>query len=169
MIARGTHRLVLAHDGAKAARSRQLHAHRMAWPLLLAFTKDPGPDVVAQTEVQSSGEVLLLADKCFLLGYTQFFDVHCQVDGSVHPASLSPSPLRGLYSALRKGRGLPADAHLLSLHDDGEGIVILRLVNTCQVRASCCACARRLHTPLSERLLLTQCHGMSGAVGRPMQ
>ena len=57
----------------------------------------------------------------------------CQANESSHAASPPPPAVQPLYSALRKGRGLPPDVHLLSLHDDGEGVVIFRLINRCQV------------------------------------
>lgn len=37
------------------------------------------------------------------------------------------------FSALSKGKGLPVNVHLLSLHDDGQGVIIFRLMHLYQV------------------------------------
>ena len=127
VIARGTFKLILG-NGHDAVHAHALHAQQMAWPVLPSFVKASGTPVNDKVR-DSPAEPMSLPHRLCFASLPRF----CWRQGNETALPPPPPPLQSLYSALRKGRSLPPDVHLLSLHDDGQGIVIFRLMNRCQV------------------------------------
>ena len=72
---------------------------------------------------------------------------------SQNPAAAGSAPLQP-FSALHKAKGLPANVHLLSLHDDGQGVIIFRLIHMYQVR---CASFPQYSLQVRQRLIVSRC------------